>query len=100
MPKQLDQAFEATIQRIQNQSEARKRQGLEALKWVFLAEEQLTIDALRHALSVRPGDTQLYEDGLPNIRSVLDCCLGLIIIDEGTSSVRLVHKSLQDFLER
>lgn len=30
---------------------------------------------------------------------LLDCCLGLIVIDESTSSIRLVHKSLQDYLQ-
>jgi hypothetical protein len=29
---------------------------------------------------------------------VLDCCLGLIIIDDGTSTIRLVHKSLEQYI--
>jgi ankyrin repeat protein len=67
---------------------------------VFLAERPLTIDELRHALSIRPADDCFDEDGIPTLKSILDSCLGLVTVDECTSSLRLVHKSLQDFLER
>jgi hypothetical protein len=74
---------------------------MNVLKWVFLAKRQLeSVSELRHALSVRPGDQKLDEEGFPSEKSLLDCCLGLVIVDEGTSSIRLVHKSLQDFLNK
>jgi hypothetical protein len=38
MPKGLDDAFQVTIRRIESQSEAKKQQGMDTLKWVFLAE--------------------------------------------------------------
>jgi hypothetical protein len=100
MPKRLDAAFQTTIDRIQNQSDSRKRQGMDTLRWVFLAERQLTLEELRHALSIMIGDRYLDEDGFPTLASIIDCCLGLAIIDEGMPFIRLVHKSLQDFFEK
>jgi hypothetical protein len=99
MPTKLDDAFLDTIRRIESQSLSRKEQGMNTLAWVFLAERQLKIEELRCALSIRPGDTHVDEDGFPTCKSLLDCCFGLVV-DDGTSSVRLVHKSLQDLFER
>ncbi|KAI5819859.1 hypothetical protein BZA77DRAFT_274893 [Pyronema omphalodes] len=99
MPKGLNAAFQDTLRRIQNQPEQKGKQALDAIKWVFLAERQLTVKELCCALSVRVGDKQFDEEGLPTLKSVLESCLGLIIVDQATSLVRLVHKSLQDFLE-
>jgi hypothetical protein len=37
---------------------------------------------------------------LPFEKSLIDCCYGLVVIDKETSTIRLVHKSLQDFLKK
>ncbi|KAI5815999.1 hypothetical protein BZA77DRAFT_344514 [Pyronema omphalodes] len=100
MPKKLDEAFQNTLRRIENQPASRGTQGMDTLKWIFLSEEPLTLDELSHALSIKPGDTYLDEDGFPSPKSILDCCLGLVVIDEATSLPRLVHKSLQDFFQK
>lgn len=65
----------------------------------FSLLRQLTINELCCALSIRVGDKQFVEEGLPTLKSLLESCLGLIIIDKGTLLLRLVHKSLQDFFE-
>ncbi|KAI5789511.1 hypothetical protein FPQ18DRAFT_246677, partial [Pyronema domesticum] len=112
MPTELETAFESTISRIKNQKSERCSQALEVLKWTFLAQRSLTVIELRHALSVtidspgkmQPGklplayDETLDWDNFPSEKSLIDWCLGLVIIDEETSTVRLVHKSLHDYL--
>jgi hypothetical protein len=95
MPEKLDDAFRATIERINRQTPARSSQGMEVLKWTFLAERQLSIPELRHAIAV----TDIYTDtldpnDLPFERSLIDCCCGLVVLDKQTSTIRLVHKSL------
>lgn len=99
MPKILDEALQATLNRIESQPESKKKQAWTALTWVYLTERQLEVNELCHALAIRPGDTFLDEEGLPTSKSLLDFCFGVIIIDEG-KSVRLVHKSLQDFFDK
>jgi hypothetical protein len=99
MPKILVEAFQATLNRIESQPESRKKQAWTALIWVYLTERQLEVNELCHALAIRPGDTFFDEEGLPTSKSLLDFCFGLIIIDDG-KSVRLVHKSLQDFFDK
>ncbi|KAI5806030.1 hypothetical protein BZA77DRAFT_368299 [Pyronema omphalodes] len=111
MPMKLETAFESTISRIMNQKPQRSKQAMAVLKWVFLAKRPLTMIELRHALSVTidPSTIQAgklaisYDqivdwENFPSEKSLIDWCLGLIIIDEETSTVRLVHKSLHDHL--
>lgn len=107
MPTELKTAFASTIGRINSQKQERAIQAMEVLKWMFLAQRQLTIAELRHALSVEidsNDDTVTEEtldwDNLPSEKSLIDWCLGLVIIDDETSTVRLVHKSLHDYLKK
>jgi hypothetical protein len=102
MPKKLDDAFQATIDRICRQSQSLGEPyqlGMEILKWTYLTERQLEIDELRHALAVMDSTTDsLDPSDLPFEACLTYCCYGLVVFDKETSSVRLVHKSLQHFL--
>jgi hypothetical protein len=109
IPSELGSAFKITIDRIRNQKTQRAAQAIDVLKWVFLAKEQLTVIQLCHALAVTivsdPNDDPssgktLDRDNFPSERSLIDWCLGLVIIDEETSSIRLVHKSLHEYLTK
>lgn len=106
MPTELGSAFESTIRRIKNQRSTEVTQAIEVLKWTFLAREPLTLTQIRHALAVSipavEGDDTYYEnldwDNLPPEKSLVNWCLGLVVMDEETSTLRLVHKSLFDYL--
>jgi hypothetical protein len=59
----------------------------------------LTQEDLRHALAVESDDKFLDWENFVDAQLLIDCCLGLVIVDDSTSTIRLVHKSLQDYLE-
>jgi ankyrin repeat protein len=101
MPKELHQAYGGIIERIGRQSKGKVRQAMEVLKWTFLSERPLSTIELRHALSVTPRDTDFDVEDLPTESSLLNCCLGLvtIVVEDGVPTVRLVHKSLQEYFE-
>lgn len=61
-------------------------------------KRQLTLEELSHALAVEPEDEDLDLDNFISTQFLLECCLGLVVFDESIASVRLVHKSLQDYL--
>ncbi|KAI5814506.1 hypothetical protein BZA77DRAFT_345612 [Pyronema omphalodes] len=102
MPKKLEDAFQVTIDRIKSQAPGKARQGMEVLKWVYLAKRPLSVIEMRHALATVDcaADTECLDlDDLPFEKSLTECCHGLVVIDNETSTLRLVHKSLQDFLK-
>ena len=94
----LGQAFENTIRRIDNEPHNRRQAAHQALKWVSHARRPLRVDELCHALATKLGDTELDRDKLLSPRSIIEICLGLIVLDEESSTFRLVHYTLRDYL--
>ena len=94
----LSQAFEATLRRIDNEPRNRQRIALQSLMWISHARCPLRINELRHALATQIGDTELDRDNLLQPILIIECCSGLVVIDDESSIVRLVHHTLQDFL--
>ncbi|KAI5816856.1 hypothetical protein BZA77DRAFT_343876 [Pyronema omphalodes] len=99
MPTKLYDVFGLTMDRIKAQKQSTSSLAMKALQWIFLAARPLSLEELRHALAIEPGDTELDGDNFVEAQFILDCCLGLVIVDESTSIVRLVHKSLQDYFQ-
>jgi hypothetical protein len=98
MPTSLHDAIGDTVKTIIRQPKALSDQAMNVLKWTFLAERPLRVTELCHALAVKPGDTDLDWDNFASEKSLLSCCLGLIMIEAATFTVRLVHLSLQKYL--
>lgn len=99
--RKLHDAFGVTLDRIKRQGEVKYEQAMKVLQWVFLAEKQLMMEGLCHALSVDPdsSNNEFERDNFPSETSLISYCLGLVILNEGTTIIRLVHKSLQDYFD-
>ena len=94
----LDSTYTQTLQRIKDQKGDRSRLGIEVLMWVSHAALPLRIGELCHALAVEMGSTYLDPDNIPPQDTVLGSCLGLVVVDAETSTVRLIHYTLQEYL--
>lgn len=95
----LGQAFEDTLTRISNQSANRRKVAMRTLMWVSRARRPLSAKELCQALATEIGESQPDEDNLLHAKHIVDCCFGLIVIEGQSSSVRLVHYTLQDYLQ-
>lgn len=101
MPRSLEDSFQVNIDIINGQTPERAHQGMEILKWTYLAERQLTVAELCHALAATDSMSDSLDlNDLPFENTLLNYCHGLVILDEETSSIRFVHKSLQEFLKK
>ncbi|KAI5816226.1 hypothetical protein BZA77DRAFT_65596, partial [Pyronema omphalodes] len=89
-----------TLDRIRAQKQSMSSLAMKVLQWVFLTTRPLSVEELRHALAVEPGDTELHRDNFVEPHLILDCCLGLVIVDGSTSTVRLFHQSLHDYFQQ
>ena len=94
----LGDAYATTIARMKAQKGGRSRLGMEALMWVSNSERPLHTSELCHALGVKIGSSDLDVENVPTIRTLLACSLGLLTIEASSSTVRLVHFSLQEYL--
>lgn len=55
---------------------------------------------IQHAVAIRPGDTDLDEDLVMDGSSITAVCAGLIIDDQRTSMVTLVHYTAKHYFEQ
>jgi hypothetical protein len=92
--------YEDAIKRIDDQSEEDSHLAKRALSYIFCARRPLKVEELRHALSVEPEDTELDETALPETEILLNVSAGLITTDEKSNTLRLVHYTLQEYLEK
>jgi len=90
--------YSATFERIKGQEDSRSRLGMDAIMWIAYSERPLQPDELCQALGVEVGSEDLNNDNAPNIRTIMRCGLGLITVDSSSSTVRLVHFTLQEYI--
>ena len=96
LPSQLNDAYAQMVERIQNSSRLNDL-GMRVLMWLHLAKRPLRVDEIQHALAVERGDINIDEEAIPAYKRLLDCCLGLVLVDEETSTIRLVHYTLEEY---
>ena len=97
MPQGLNDAFEGTLQRIQNQPEKRKLLGMNTLMWISHARRPLKTAELSEALAIRPGQTSMNSKFHKSQKMMVGCCLSLVTVDKKSSIIRLVHYSVQEY---
>ena len=93
----LGVAYTETLSRIKALDGSRSQLGMQVLMWVSHAERPLHVDELCHALGVQESP-DLDSQDIPAIATVLACSLGLVTVEKSSSTVRLVHYTLQEHL--
>ena len=66
--------------------------------WISYSERPLKVEEICHALAVEIGSSDINANNVPSIRTVLVCCQGLVAVDKGSSTVRLIHFTLKEYL--
>lgn len=89
-PQGLQQALEATIQRIDAQSSARKTLARRLLGWIMVAERRLKLDEVVTAFAVEEGE-ELQPDNIPSTDILLQVCAGLVVLNKHDNTLGLVH---------
>jgi len=83
--------------RTENQEPDRERLALKTLAWVNYAFRSLSLRELQHALAIEPGYTELDEELMIDGQSITALCAGLVVVDQGTNQVTLVHYSTKHY---
>lgn len=97
MPRNLHEAFKETLARIQRQPGGRQRLGMNTLMWISHAKSPLTVNELSEALAIRSEQLVLNPKNRPSQKMMVECCLGLVTIDEESGGIRLVHYAVQEY---
>ena len=94
----LEDVYGTTIERVKAQDGDKSRLGMAALMWVIHAERPLRVEELCHALGVELGSKDFNPGNVPSASTLMGCCQGLITVDKETSSVRLIHHTVKEYL--
>ena len=94
----LSDAYKATLSRLGVQKGYKSKLGLKVLMWVLYSERPLRAEELCHALGVEIGSADLDQENVPALRILVASCLGLVTVEQSSSTVRLVHFTLREHL--
>ena len=91
-------AYGVTLGRIKAQGGEKARIGIAVLLWISRSRRPLKADEVCHAIPTQIGSNDLDSDDIPAISTLLGCCQGLVTMEKGTSTIRLIHFTLQEYL--
>ncbi|KAK2605992.1 hypothetical protein QQS21_003618 [Conoideocrella luteorostrata] len=100
LPEGLDSIYEELISRIRLQNPTDHAElALRVLAWVFHAARPLAVVELQHALATEQGDGDLDEDGIPSRDLLVTACAGMVVIDDNSDTIGLVHYTTQEYFQ-
>ncbi|KAI9848948.1 MAG: hypothetical protein M1837_005837 [Sclerophora amabilis] len=98
-PDALAHVYKEVMERIKGQKPGFRELAEKVLCWVTYAKRPLTISELQYALAVEIGEPQLDKENLPEAEEMVSTCAGIVIIDQESNIIRLVHYTTQEYLE-
>jgi Ankyrin repeats (3 copies) len=100
LPRELDDTYNEAMQRIRSQDDEKVKRAEQVLSWISFASRPLTVTELQHALAVEPKDTEFDEDSMLDEDVLVSVCSGLVVIDQESNVIRLVHYTTKEYFER
>lgn len=98
LPRSLSKTYHRLLQISPEMQQPYQRETLEL---VFTAHRPLSVDEIREALSVTPGDAVWgAANQINDISGALKCCSAPLTIDEEEATVRFMHHSVKQFLQK
>ena len=94
----LGDAYTATLGRLKAQKGNKSVLGWKVLMCVLYSERPLRTDELCHALGEEIGSTDLNLENVLELRILVASCLGLVTVEASSSTIPLVHFTLQEYL--
>lgn len=99
LPTTLNETYQAAMQRIKDQESDHRDIAFKTLAWLTYVFRSLSLRELQHALAIEPGHVELDEELIMDGQSITALCAGLVIVDQGTNVVNLVHYTTKKYFE-
>jgi ankyrin repeat protein len=96
----LDKAYKEALLRIECQTVGDCKLAKKVLSWISLAKRPLTVSEILCALAVEPDETAIDPENVPSIEDLVSVCAGLVVVDQESAVIRLVHYTTQEYFEK
>ena len=100
LPTDIDNTYNQAWSRVLAQRPHQAELGKRVLLWVVNAIRPLRKQELEHALAVEEGDEELDFESLLDAGSLSSFCAGLVVINDQSNLVSLVHPTTQEYFEK
>ncbi|KAI9894447.1 MAG: hypothetical protein M1814_003205 [Vezdaea aestivalis] len=99
LPNNINVMYDEALERIRAQNEDDLALAMSVFLWISCAYRPLEIIELQHAIAVEPESTFIDEDAITDEETLLSVCAGIVILDEESKTIRLVHFTAQEYLD-
>ena len=93
LPTQVNATYDEVMLRIRAQNADDRGLADKVLSWIVYARRPLSLQELQCAIAITPDMLDMDPEALVDEVILIDVCAGLVIIDEESSTIRLVRKS-------
>ena len=90
----MNDTYDEVMARIRAQNPDDRELAENVLSWIVYARRPLSLQELQHAIAVTPDMLDMDPEALVDKLILIDVCAGLVVIDEKSSIIRLIRKSL------
>jgi hypothetical protein len=94
----LSDAFEDTLSRIRRLPPSRSHLATSALMHLTQAKRRLRVSELSDILALKPNKSSVNTKYRPTAKMILECCQGLITLDQETGHIHLAHYAIYEYL--
>ncbi|KAJ7078380.1 ankyrin repeat-containing domain protein [Mycena crocata] len=98
LPTTIHGFYDEAMHRIE--TDERSEDALSVLSCLVYARRPLQVEELQHFLAIRPGLADLQEAHLTTRDTLISMCAGLVVVDDGTGIIRLVHLTTQEYFKQ
>ncbi|KAF8245541.1 hypothetical protein K440DRAFT_587008, partial [Wilcoxina mikolae CBS 423.85] len=99
IPKDLNATYDLAMEKIYRLDDTQKQLALDVLIWIVNATRPLRFPELQLAVAIEDGDFEVDEEALADPDTIIDLCASLVVLEKETQGVRLVHYTVQKYLE-
>ncbi|KAJ7578078.1 hypothetical protein C8J56DRAFT_1111897, partial [Mycena floridula] len=99
LPKEINNSYDETMRRIKAQGEDDCTLAYQVFMWLTYVQRPLKMRELQYALAISPEMTEMEEDAIVDVELLTAVCAGLVIVEEVSTVVRLVHYTTQQYFE-
>ena len=100
LPKDLDKTYDNALERIRQQEPRKLARADQVLRLVSCARRPLRLEEIQQILSIRIGDMYIDPEAVPKSESVISTCCGLVVVEDDSQIVRLVHYTTGEYFQR
>ena len=98
LPPDLKSTYERILRRVDGKHISVQFLVQRTLRWLVVARGNLTISALREALSIEEGIQRLDRDAVPDEFTILSWCSSLVRKSASGQGLELAHFTVKEFL--